>query len=498
MREHIPALIAIIPLMAALIAPVVAYFSMWLVRGISILAILTAHIFSLNALYHSLTVGTWHYYFGDWAPPWGIEYVIDPLSGSMASLVSFISLLVAFYAGPYLKDDTWLKKGIFYGLYLLITSGLLGMVITGDLFNLYVFLEISSLATYAIIASGGRKATVAAFRYLLIGTIAASFYLLGIGYLYAVTGTLNMADMAGRIQELMSSPAVLIGIAMIVVGMGLKAAVFPMHGWLPDAYTYAPPQVTAFIAGVMTKVSAYVLFRVTFFVLGAANGPVYAALTVMGWIAAVGIVMGSVMAIAQKDFRRMLAYSSVAQIGYIVLGISLGNMLGLIGALLHILNHAVMKSCLFLVAGGIKWRTGEHSIAKLAELSGKMPLTMGAFLVAALSMVGLPPTAGFFSKWYLVLGALDANMWPFVIVIILSSLLNAIYFFRVIENFFLKKREAGEAVKRETGAPKESLELPVTMLIPIVILGIGILAIGILNSQIVTNILQYSVPGGGL
>ncbi|MCG8528129.1 MAG: hypothetical protein MI748_17245, partial [Opitutales bacterium] len=317
------------------------------------------------------------------------------------------------------------------------------------------------------------------------------------GYLYAVTGTLNMADMAIRIQELMDSQAVLIGIALIVVGLGLKAAVFPMHGWLPDAYTYAPPQVTAFIAGVMTKVSAYVLFRVSFFVLGGANEAVGAALAVMGWIAAVGIIMGSVLAIAQKDLRRMLAYSSVAQIGYIILGIAIGNVFALIGALLHILNHAVMKTCLFLAAGGVKWRTGEHDITKIAELSGKMPLTMGAFLIVALSMVGLPPTAGFFSKWYLVLGALEVNMWPYVVVIIISSLLNAVYFFRVIENFFLRKR-SDEGVEKGIAAPRKGLELPVTMLIPIVILGIGILVIGIMNSQIVTNILQFSVPGGGL
>ncbi|QNB47063.1 NADH/ubiquinone/plastoquinone (complex I) [Thermanaerosceptrum fracticalcis] len=492
MREQLPALIIIVPLLAALAAPLIAYLSTRLLRIVIIGAILVSHLSALGTLLRVLAEGPWHYRFGGWLPPWGIEYVIDPLSGSMAVLISFISLVVAIYSGPFFKADTWLRKGIFYALYALLTTGLLGMVVTGDVFNLYVFLEISSLAAYALIASGGHKATVAAFRYLLIGTVGASFYLLGIGYLYAITGSLNMADLVHRLQPLMDSPAVLTAVVMLVVGMGIKMALFPMHGWLPDAYTYAPPPATAFISGVMTKVSAYVLFRFFFFVLGAMNGPVPAALTVVGWAAAVGIIIGSVMAIAQTDFRRMLAYSSVAQIGYIALGLAIGNTFALIGAVLHILNHAVMKSCLFLVAGGVKWKTGEHTIEKYAELSRRMPLTMGAFLIAALSMVGLPPTAGFFSKWYLVLGAMEARMWPYIVVIILSSLLNAVYFFRVIEHVYMKKAEP--KATEENGGGRE---LPVAMLVPIVLLGVGILVIGVLNEPIVTQILQYALPGGG-
>ncbi|MDK2822324.1 MAG: multicomponent Na+:H+ antiporter subunit [Clostridia bacterium] len=491
MREQLPALIVVVPLLAALASPFIAYFSKTLVRWLSIAAISVALISSIGSLVHALTQGTWHYHFGNWAPPWGIEYVIDPLGGAMAVLISFVSLVVAIYSGPFLKEDTWLKKGIFYSLYTLLTTGLLGMVVTGDVFNFYVFLEISSLTGYALIAAGGHRATVAAFRYLLIGTIGASFYLLGIGYLYAITGSLNMADLVEKLPPLIDSPVVLLAIVMFVVGLGTKMALFPLHGWQPDAYTYSHPAATAFIAGVMAKVPAYAVLRFFFFIIGSAAAPVKAALEVMGWLAAVGIIAGSIMAIAQKDFRRMLAYSSVAQIGYIVVGFAVGNTLGLIGAILHIINHAIMKSCLFLVAGGVKWRTGEHTIEKYAQLCRKMPLTMGAFLIAALSMVGLPPTAGFFSKWYLVLGALEANMWPYVVIIIISSLLNAIYFFRVIENIYLKKAsEPSEEVKG-------SLELPLQMLVPIVVLGLGILVIGIFNEQIVSQVLLYALPGGG-
>ncbi len=490
MREQLPALIIIAPLLVALIAPLISCVSTKALRVVVIGTLLVSCMSALSVLIRVLSEGTFHYQFGGWAPPWGIEYVLDPLSSGIATLISFISLVVIIYSGPFFNGETKLRSGIIHALYCLLTTGLMGMVLTGDIFNLYVFLEISSLSAYALIASGGYKATVAAFRYLLIGTVGASFYLLGIGYLYAVTGTLNMADLVQKLQPLMDSPVIFTAVAMLVAGMGIKMALFPMHGWLPDSYTYAPPPVTAFISGVMTKVSAYVLFRFFFYIFGAASGPVSAALNIIGWAAAIGIIFGSVMAITQTDFRRMLAYSSIAQIGYIILGLAIGNTFALIGAILHFLNHAVMKSCLFLVAGGVKWKTGEHAIEKYAELSRRMPLTMGAFLIAALSMVGLPPTAGFFSKWYLVLGAMETGMWPYIIVIIISSLLNAVYFFRVIEHVYMKKATP------EMKIPEKGGELPVAMLVPIVVLGAGILIIGILNEPIATQILQYALPGG--
>lgn len=501
MMEQLPALLVVIPLLTALATPLLAYFSARVARWVVIGAMLAAHLCSLGIIKRVLAEGNWHYHFGGWQPPWGIEYAVDPLGGGMAVLISFLSLLVLFYSGPYLKEETWLRTGMFYSLYLLLSVGLMGMVVTGDAFNLYVFLEISSLSAYALIAAGGARATVAAFRYLLIGTVGASLYLLGVGYLYAVTGTLNMADLVVRLQPLFESQVVLVAVVMIFTGMGIKMALFPMHGWLPDAYTYAPPPATAFISGVMTKVSAYVLLRYFFFIVGAMNGPVPAVLEVMGWAAAAGIIIGSIMAIAQSDFRRMLAYSSVAQVGYIALGLAIGNFYGLVGSMLHILNHAIMKSCLFLVAGGVKWKTGEHHIAKYAELSKRMPLTMGALLIAALSMVGLPPTAGFFSKWYLVLGAMERSMWIFIGVIVVSSLLNAVYFFRVLEHVYMRKRSAQETFVLETKRDLEQQavprgELPANMLIPILVLGVGILVLGIFNEQVVSHILQYAVPGG--
>jgi multicomponent Na+:H+ antiporter subunit D len=500
MKDQLPALIIIIPLSIATLAPLIAFFSSKLLRGVVICGLFATNFCSIGILMRVLNEGTWRYRFGGWEPPWGIEYFIDSLGAVMATLISFISFFVIIYSKHFLKDETWFKKGITYSLMCLVTLGLTGMVITGDAFNLYVFLEIASLATYALIALGGPRAAFAAFRYVIIGTVGASFYLMSIGYIYAVTGTLNMADMSQRIQPLTDTPAFFAIVVMMILGIGIKMGLFPLHGWLPDSYTCAPPPATALISGVMTKVSAYVIFRFFYFVFDPADSAVHMALEVLGWIAAVGIIVGSIMAIAQSDFRRMLAYSSVAQIGYIVLGLAIGNTFALIGAVLHILNHAFMKSCLFFIAGGVKWKTGEHLIDKFTGFSKSMPISMGALLITAFSMVGLPPTAGFFSKWYLVLGALEADMWIYIVVIIVSSLLNAIYFFRVIEQAFMKKqgKEAnGETCLVEIEEKKCRLELPATMLIPIIVLGLGVLAVGILNGPIVEQILQYSVLGGG-
>lgn len=494
MRAQIPALLVVVPLLTALLSPLIAYFSRRLLRGSSILATAVSLFCALFALQHVLAGGTWHYSFGNWAPPWGIEYVLDPLSGLIAVLVSGLSFLVLVYNNPFLREAGWLKQGIYSALYLLLTAGLLGMVVTGDVFNLYVFLEISSLSAYGLIALGGYKATVSAFRYVLVGTVGASFYLLGVGYLYALTGSLNMADLALLLPSLPASFALLLAIVSIVVGLGIKMALFPLHGWLPDAYTYSPPAAIPFIAGVMTKVMAYVLLRFVFFIFGVGAVFIPQILQVVGWISALGIILASVLAIAQTDFRRLLAYSSVAQVGYIGLGLSLGNLFGFVGAVFHIVNHAIMKCALFLVAGGVKWKTGEHLIAKFVGMDRRMPLTMGAFLIGAFSMVGIPPTAGFFSKWYLILGALEKNMGFYVFVIILSSLLNAIYFFRVIEQAYLKKGSSPVEEEVHQAGP----ELPWTMLVPLVVLGLSILLVGIFNGPLVSNFLLTAFPGGGL
>ena len=431
-----------------------------------------------------LADGELRYFLGGWPPPFGIEYVLDHLSAFMVIIIVFIGFIAVIYppeAGLYHTP----RRGIpVYGLLLLLIGGLVGVVVTGDLFNLFVFLEIYSLASYALITLGGDRAVMASFRYLILGTIAGSFYLLGIGFIYFSTGTLNMADAASLLLPLYGSPTIMAAVALIVVGMGIKLALFPLHVWLPDAHSYAPPVVAAILAAIQIEVAGYVIVR---FMLTIFQPQYFIEIlpvtTVIGWVAAVGIIFGSVMAIAQKDFKRMLAYSTVAQVAYIGLGIGLANPLGLIGALLHILNHAFMKSCLFLVAGGIRHQTGLHAIPQFSGLGRKMPLMMGAFTVAALSMVGIPPTAGFFSKWYLILGSIEANNWAFVAVILASSLLTAVYFFRMIEKLFTTPPDADPVVE-------QAREPSARILTPIITLAAGIIVLGLINALIVSYVLQ--------
>ncbi|MFC1967869.1 monovalent cation/H+ antiporter subunit D family protein [Chloroflexota bacterium] len=481
--EHLPVLIPIPLLLAAFVA---LLFSMWRQTAAYVVALCGVTI-SLAAatvgLIRVLQEGTMHYYFGGWLPPLGIEYVLDNLSAFMALLICLIGLLAVIYSRRSFLQEMPDKLLTLYPLLLLLLAGMVGIVITGDLFNLYVFLEIASLSAYALMAIGNKKAPVAAFRYLIMGTLGACFYLLGVGFLYFSTGSLNMADIAQILPGLYGSRAIIAAVSFIVIGLALKMALFPLHFWLPDAYTYAPSAVTALVAPTMTKVSAYVLVRMFLSVFS----PHYLADTlpiamIIGWLAAAGIIVGSIMAIAQNDLRRMLAYSSVAQIGYIALGIGLANPLGLIGGLLHIMNHAFMKGCLFMVAGAVRYQTGVWDISRFAGLGRRMPVTMAAFTIAALSMIGIPPACGFFSKWYLVLGCIDAHNWIFLVVIIISSLLNVVYFFRILEKVYIAP-PSGEAALEQASDP------PLEMRVPIMVLAAGIIILGLINVLIVTNVL---------
>ncbi len=483
MSAHFPVLIVIIPMIAALAVPLSCLLSTRLPRVLVLVSLVLDVFVAIRSLQLALSVGEARYHLAGWPPPWGIEIVLDPLSGTMAALVAVVALLVAFYSGPYLRNASVLRQGTFYSLYLLLVSGLLGIVVTGDLFNLYVFLEISSIAAYALLSSGGSRAVVATFRYLIVGTIAGSFYLLGIGYLYAVTGTLNMTDVSTRIGPVADSPVLAVAIAFIVVALAIKSALFPLHGWLPDTYTYATGPVVGFVSAVMAKVSAYALFRILYFIFGA-SGIAGEALRLLGWASVLAIVAGSLLALVQKDVRRMLAYSSISQMGYIIMGFAIGTPLALTGAILHILNHAVMKGCLFLSVNGVHWQTGVFRIRDYTGMARRLPITMAAFTVAALSMIGLPPTAGFFSKYYLVLGALQAHDWVSIAALALSSLLSSVYFFRVLENAYLRR-----------GDEKRYQEVPVPMVVPVVVLAAAVLVMGVFSQTIVTRIVTASLPG---
>jgi multicomponent Na+:H+ antiporter subunit D len=481
--SHLPVLIPVTLLFSAFFIPLAGYVKKDLAFVIALAGALLALVFSATGLFTVIAAGEIRYHLGGWPPPIGIEYALDRLSAFMATVVTSVGTLVLVYSRRSFLLELPERFVLMYALSMLLLAGLCGIIVTADLFNLFVFLEIASISAYALVAVGDARGILASFRYLMLGSIAGSFYVLGVGFLYFSTGSLNMADVARLLPELYHSRAVVAAAILILVGLGLKMALFPLHLWLPDVYTYAPSAASSLIAPLMTKVAAYAIIRMLLTVFQ----PDYLhnilpATSVIAWLATAGILYGSIMAIAQNDFRRMLAYSSISQIGYIAMGIGIANPLGLIGALLHILNHAFMKGCLFLVAGAIRFRTGRAEVSCLTGLGRQMPWTMAAFTVSALSMIGVPPAAGFFSKWYLLLGSIESENWFFVATILLSSLLTAVYFVRLLERAYASpghERGAGAA----TGDP------PASMLLPVVVLGAGVLMLGFANSFIVSSVL---------
>lgn len=469
MLAHLPVLIILAPLVAA---PVLALMrgntAPWLLAtGTSWLTL----VFSILLLGEVQQQGEIVYAMGGWEAPWGIEYRVDFANALLLVLLTGLASVVMPYARQSVDHEIGDQRApMFYAALMLLSLGLMGMAITGDAFNVFVFLEVSSLATYALIAMGrDRRALTASFTYLIMGTIGATFYLIGIGFLYVMTGTLNMIDLASLLPELSDSSTVRTAFAMIVTGICLKLALFPLHLWLPNAYTFAPSAVTAMLAATATKVAVYLLIRYIYTIFGVEFSFIEEPLaSVLIPLAVIGMLSASTVSITQPNIKRMLAYSSVAQIGYIVLGLAMGTLAGLTAALLHMFNHGIMKGALFMALGAVAYRFGGTGIENMRGLSRTMPLTFWAFVIGGLSLIGVPLTVGFISKWYLVVAAMEMGWWPLVIVVLFSSILAVVYIGRVIE--------AG--VFQEPADPTR-YEAPLGLLIPLWVLVIANIWLGI-------------------
>ena len=472
--QHLPALLVVVPLISAPLCVLigqrhVAWFIVLLASAISLIVAmgLTADV---------LTNGVISYHMGGWAPPWGIEYRIDELNAFILLIVSGISTVVLFYARTSIEREIpHGRQTLFYTCYALCLTGLLGITATGDVFNVFVFLEVSSLSSYALIAMGSqRKALTAAFQYLIMGTIGATFILIGIGLLYMMTGTLNMADLAERLPAVSGTRPVLGAFAFIAVGLMLKSALFPLHLWLPNAYAYAPNVASAFIAATSTKVSIYALIRFTYTIFGKEfsfqDMPLAFVLMVPAVLA---MFAGSISAIYQTDVKRMLAYSSVAQVGYIVLGISLATTLGLSAGLAHVFYHALMKATLFCAMGCVFYRLGSVKLSELAGLGRDMPWTMAAFVAGGLSLIGVPLTGGFISKWLLLEAVFDAGYWWLAALVVASSILTIVYVWRVVEVMYFQPSPAS---RQYVG------EAPLALLLPTLFLAAANIYFGIETS----------------
>lgn len=462
MMAHLAVLQVIIPLIAAPICLLLNRTKLvWLFTCI---ASGLAFIISLMLLQQVMNTGVISYQLGGWQVPWGIEYRIDKLNAFLLVIISSISSIVLIAAQTSIEKEIPAEKHtLFYVLYLLSLTGMLGIVTTGDAFNIFVFLEISSLSAYALIAMGrDKRALWASYQYLIMGTIGATFILIGIGLLYQMTGTLNMADLAQRLPDVAQTRTVFTAFAFIMVGVCLKLALFPLHLWLPNAYTYAPSIVTVFFAATATKVAIYLLIRFTLSVFGInfsfTTLPLQPLFIVLGLA---GIFVASTTAIFQTNVKKLFAYSSIAQVGYIIIGFSTHTVAGLSATLLHMFNHALMKSAIFLALAAIMYRIGNTNLSSFQGLGRQMPLTMAAIVIGGLSLIGVPLTVGFISKWYLLVALIEQGWWLVAVLALLASILTIIYVWRIIEvAYFTEPTAANDQVK----------EAPLSFLIPIWIL----------------------------
>ena len=461
---HLPILQVLVPLFAAFLCGFVRREKTGFALALVVSWVLP--FISGALLWQVLSQGVVSYHIGGWEPPWGIEYRVDLLNAFVLMLVSVMGAVTMPFAyrsvAFEIEED---KRGWFYCMYLLCLAGLLGIAVTGDAFNAFVFLEISSLATYVLIALGrSPKALLAAFQYLIMGTIGATFYVIGIGFLYVLTGSLNIADVAERLTTVSGyeSRAIIAALAFITVGLSLKLALFPLHVWLPGAYANAPSFATVFLSATATKVAVYLLVRYFYSVFGRSiDFDTVPVLDVLVVFAIAAMFVASIVAVFESELKRMLAYSSLSQVGYIMLGLALANKAGLTAGLVHLFNHAVMKATVFLALGAVFLRVRSCRLEDLAGLGHKMPLTMAAFAIGGFGLIGVPGTAGFVSKWYLVLGALEKGWWWLAFLIVASSLIAVLYVGKVLEVVWFRPAAPGLAHAKDP---------PLSMLLPLLVL----------------------------
>lgn len=395
----------------------------WIVEIIVTMVIAALVIMALTLIGYS----PFSYYVGNWAPPYGITLVSDSISTLLLLIINIVGFLSILYAFRYM--DMFTSKVRFYTLYMLMMAGLNGIVITGDLFNLFVFLEIATIASYALVGFGCEHEELeASFKYTILGSVSSTLILLGIAIIYSVSGTLNMADIAIFISTHGLNKAILFAEALFLMGFGLKGAMVPFHAWLPDAHPSAPAPISAMLSGVVIKAcGVYVLIRIFYHIVGLT----YLTHLIFMSMGLLSMVVGVLLAVGQWDFKRLLAYHSISQMGYVMVGIGLGTPLGILGGLFHLMNHAFFKSLLFLCAGAIEYSTGTRNLKEMGGLFKKMPITSTMCSIASLSISGVPPFNGFWSKLIIIIALVQAKYYAIAAITAAVSFITLVSFIKV-------------------------------------------------------------------
>ena len=486
MSHQLPAILFLLPLFAAISMPVVCLKHRHWSKSISLTILAAMVLVSILNLHNVVNHGEVRYAFSGWTAPLGIEWVADGLASVILVLLSVLGLLGVVFTGPTSPKALGGRIVNYYTLILLFFSALTGIVFAADFFNIFVFLEVAAISSYALIGVAGGRALFAAFRYLILGTIGASIYLLGVSYLYAVTGTLNMADMADKLPFLLGSKALVGGLLFIFIGLGIKMALVPFHSWMPEAYAYAPDSVSPIMASLLTKIVLLAWVRIIYWVLNASIAifdiPILQLVAVLGALAA---VIGASLALAQRDIKMMFAYGGVSHIGIILIGIGQGNQTGFVGGIFYLLNDAVMQAALFFIAGVAFYQYGVRTIDDLGRVGKQAPWLTGSLIVVGLGMIGLPPTGGFFGKWNIILGALEADNYVSVAAVLLSTLLTLAYFVKLFEGIFRQT---------STGLDLQFGEFPLSFKMTLGVTSAAIMLLGLFSSPIVQLLLNHALP----
>ncbi|MBA7631936.1 Na(+)/H(+) antiporter subunit D [subsurface metagenome] len=468
-----PILLVAVPLGLSFAIPLFGLISKKIVKYIPVAALVFNLVVSL-LLIPEVMKQPINVFIGGFLPPFCINLVAGPVGILFSTLIALIGLFVSIYALDYIREGA---KELYHILYLLLLTGATGVVLTGDIFNLFVFFEILCISSYALVGYLGDKAGIeSAVKYLIQGAVGSSLLLIGIGLLYGLFGTLNMADIARNIDSV-SSISVFVPLVLLITGLGVEAAIFPLNAWLPDAHSSAPSSISAILSGIAIKVGIYAVARVIFTIFGASS-----ILQFLVFLGLLTLLIGEISAFSQNNIKRLLAYSSVGQIGLIVFALGMGISYGVVGGLFQLISHALSKALLFLAVGYMIYRSGSMDISNLEGMGKRMPLTSLAFTMGAFSLVGLPPFIGFPSKFLIIRAALSKEGVLFTVLIafvLLGTVIEGAYFFRVIQVLYFKGEQMH--IKRE--------EAPIPALIPIFILMVLIVVVGV-YPKLVTNILN--------
>jgi len=468
-----PVLLIVIPLGGALAIPLFGFISKHLSKYIALIGAL-AMVVIVSLLIPAVWENSIVVKIGGFKPPFGINLVVSPLSLFFAGIISLVGFLVSIYAIRYIKEGDIDKYHI---LFLLFLTGSVGVVLTGDIFNIFVFFEILCISSYALVAYNRDKDGVeAGIKYLIQGSVGSAFILIGIGLLYGLCGSLNMADIANQIHSV-NSPLLFLALFLFITGFGVEGAIFPLNAWLPDAHSSAPSTISAVLSGFAIEVGIYAVVRFVWTVFGASN--------LLHFLAGLGILtllIGELSAFNQNDIKRLLAYSSIGQIGLILFAISVGTAESTTGGLFQVLSHALSKALLFLAAGYMIYRVGSRNIKEMKGIGARMPVTSFCFLIGAFSLVGLPPFIGFPSKFIIIKSALLTHQGYFYFLVgtvLLGTVIEISYFFKLLQGIFSRTGETGID------------EAPLTALVPMVILTLLIVGIGV-YPEVVSRFLQLA------